>query len=72
MALHSRFVKRVNIKSNDILIIRTHLGDMCFPTLFPFVFQTLLHNGWVVTVPPEKVESDKATLLFSVLKYLFH
>lgn len=72
MALHNRFVKRMNIKSNEIFIIRTHLGDMCFPTLFLCVFETLLHNGWVVTVSPDKVESDKATFFLFVLKYLFH
>ena len=58
MALHNRFVKRVNIKSNELFIIRTHLSDTCSPTLFLCVFQTLLHNGWVVTVSPDKVESD--------------
>lgn len=72
MALHNRFVKRMNINSNEIFIIRTHLSDMCFPTLFLCVFQTLLQNGWVMTVSPDKVESDEATLLLCVLKYLFH
>jgi len=71
MALHNRFVNQMNIKSNEIFIIRTNLGDMCFPTLFLCVFQTLLHNCWVVTVSLDKVESDKATLLLFVLKYLF-
>jgi len=56
----------MNIKSNEIFIIRTHLGDTCYPTLFFCVFQTLLRNGWVVTVSPDKVESDKATLVVCV------
>jgi len=72
MALPSRFVKQMNMKSNEIFIIRTHLGDMCFPTFFLCVFQKLLQNGWVVAVSPDKVEVDKAILLLFVLKYLFH
>ena len=72
MALHNRFVKRMNIKSNEIFIISAHLGDTCFPTLSLCVFQTLLHNGWVVTVSPDRIENDEAALLLFVLKYLFH
>lgn len=39
MALHNRFVKWMNFKCNEIYIIRTHLGDMCFATLFLCVFK---------------------------------